>query len=249
MDRYEEALDSIAEMISDEQVIQNGRLPTERELSERLGIGRRVLRRALQTLEQDGKIVRHQGRGTFVAGWGESDGRLSDGAAILGSGGKGLSSLLDIANPIELIELRLAIEPIMCRWAALRSSRLDVDKLRKQAELTQQADNHLAYQEADSAFHRMIAEFSRNSAFIELQAILSTALHDTALERFGENGHCFKRQSEHVAYHQAIVGAIAERDPKAAEQLMREHLTDVHSSIFADAMTLGKPTAEEAAAE
>jgi len=249
MDRYEEALEIIARMISDEDVIRDGRLPTERALSEQLGIGRRVLRRALQTLELDGKIVRHQGRGTFVAGWDNDSAGQSRSTAMQKSNGKGLASLLDIANPIELIELRLAIEPIMCRWAALRSSRLDVDNLCKQADLTQHADNHVAYQEADSTFHRMIAEFSRNSAFIELQAVLSTALHDSALERFGENGHCFKRQSEHVAYHHAIVEAIAERDPKAAERLMREHLTDVHSSIFEDAMTLGHSAATEVAAE
>ena len=68
MDRYEETLEAIEQLISGEQLDEDGRLPTERELSDKLGIGRRVLRRALSELEQSGKIVRHQGRGTFVAG-------------------------------------------------------------------------------------------------------------------------------------------------------------------------------------
>ena len=247
MERYEEALEAIEAMISGDGLAEDGRLPTERELSERLGIGRRVLRRALGRLEQDGRIVRHQGRGTFVAGVdpaGPQPRGASDGD------GKDVFSLLDIANPVELIELRLSLEPVMCRFAALRSSRLEVERLRRQAELTGQADSYLTYQEADSAFHRMIAELSRNSVFIKLQALVSTALRDTALERFGEHGHCFKRQAEHVAFHRAIVDAIAERDTDGAERLMQEHLSDVHRSIFADvipkgASGLGSEAAEE----
>ena len=236
MDRYEEALGAIEGMISGGEIADDGRLPTERELSDRLGIGRRVLRRALGTLEQDGKIIRHQGRGTFVAG---RDSRRAMSAAEdedFAIDPKDLLSLLDIANPVELVELRLSLEPVMCRFAALRSSRLDVARLRHLAEQTAEAKDYVTYQEADSAFHRMIAELSRNSAFIKLQALVSTALHDTALERFGENGHCFKRQAEHVAFHRAIADAIAERDTNAAGRLMQEHLSDVHRSLFTDAI-------------
>lgn len=237
MDRYEEALDAIEGIIAAGQVAEDGRLPTERELSDKLGIGRRVLRRALGTLEQSGKIVRHQGRGTFLAGrGGESSVGLGALQGLEGEAGE-LFSLLDIANPVELVELRLSLEPVMCRFAALRSSRLDVERLRRQAQRTAEADNYAAYQEADAAFHRMIAELSRNSVFINLQAAVSTALHDTALERFGEAGHCFKRQSQHVAFHHAIVDAIAERDTDTAERLMQEHLSDVHRSLFTDAIS------------
>lgn len=172
-----------------------------------------------------------------------------DSAADFVGGGKDLLSLLDIANPVELVELRLSLEPVMCRFAALRSSRLDVERLRRQAELTGQADNYLAYQKADAAFHRMIAELSRNSVFIKLQALVSTALQDAALERFGENGHCFKRQAEHVAFHRAIVDAIAERDTNGAERLMQQHLSDVHRSLFADAIPQGSGTLSVEAAE
>ena len=236
MDRYEEALGAIEGMIAGGQLADDGRLPTERELSDRLGIGRRVLRRALGTLEQDGKIVRQQGRGTFVAGQDDDRSMTRGGQPCLEGNGKDLGSLLDIANPVELVELRLSLEPVMCRFAALRSSRLDVERLRRLAERTGEADNYVAYQEADTAFHQMIAELSRNSVFIKLQALVSTALHDTALERFGESGHCFKRQAEHVAFHSAIVEAIAERDTNAAGRLMQEHLSDVHRSLFADAI-------------
>ena len=236
MDRYDEALDALEGIIAAGEVANDGRLPTERELSDRLGIGRRVLRRALGTLEQNGKIVRHQGRGTFLAGQGGEPSLVSAGGEEADDADGDPFAILDIANPVELVELRLSLEPVMCRFAALRSSRLDVERLRKQAQRTGEAENYLAYQEADAAFHRMIAELSRNSMFIRLQSAVSMALRDTALERFGEAGHCFKRQSQHVAFHHAIVDAIAERDTNTAERLMQEHLSDVHRSLFTDAI-------------
>lgn len=45
-----------------------GRLPPERELSERFSVARETLRRCLRELEQDGLLERRQGAGTFVSG-------------------------------------------------------------------------------------------------------------------------------------------------------------------------------------
>jgi GntR family transcriptional regulator len=43
------------------------RLPTERELSEELGVSRLTVRRALEQLAAEGRVYRIQGAGTFVA--------------------------------------------------------------------------------------------------------------------------------------------------------------------------------------
>ncbi|MBH9552618.1 GntR family transcriptional regulator [Inhella gelatinilytica] len=45
-----------------------GRLPPERELSERFSVARETLRRCLRELEQAGLLERKQGAGTFVSG-------------------------------------------------------------------------------------------------------------------------------------------------------------------------------------
>ena len=45
---------------------ENGKLPTERELCEQFGVSRITIRQALQNMENEGVIVRQQGRGTFV---------------------------------------------------------------------------------------------------------------------------------------------------------------------------------------
>jgi GntR family transcriptional regulator len=65
--RYQEARDQIVAFIAAERLPRGGRLPTERQLAETLGVSRPTLRQALELLEKDGLIERRQGSGTYVA--------------------------------------------------------------------------------------------------------------------------------------------------------------------------------------
>src|SRR5215475_6230429 len=65
MERSDQTLNRLRQLI-ESQDISEGRMPPERALASELGVGRRSLRRALEVLEQEGRISRHQGRGTFV---------------------------------------------------------------------------------------------------------------------------------------------------------------------------------------
>ncbi len=65
MERSNQTLSRLRQLIQ-KRDFDAGRMPPERVLAEELGVGRRSLRRALDVLEQEGRISRHQGRGTFV---------------------------------------------------------------------------------------------------------------------------------------------------------------------------------------
>ncbi len=62
--------DSVAaelrQRIEDRTWPDGGRLPTERSIAEQLGVARNTVRRALDRLEQDGLLIRHVGRGTYL---------------------------------------------------------------------------------------------------------------------------------------------------------------------------------------
>ena len=60
------ALGRLRALLDDSSFEAGQRLPPERELAARIGIGRRALRRALEVLEAEGRIWRHQGKGTFL---------------------------------------------------------------------------------------------------------------------------------------------------------------------------------------
>ncbi len=64
---YVQATDALRSLLQGGEYAVGDRLPSEPELAHRLGISRPTLRGALQTLEEEGAILRRHGVGTFVA--------------------------------------------------------------------------------------------------------------------------------------------------------------------------------------
>ncbi len=64
---YAQARDALRQLVRGGGYAPGARLPSELELSARLGISRPTLREALHMLEEEGTILRRHGVGTFVA--------------------------------------------------------------------------------------------------------------------------------------------------------------------------------------
>src|SRR6185369_10013557 len=116
-----------------------------------LGVGRRSLRRALDILEQEGHISRHQGRGTFISGYpnGEADGIATSRPARNGRAAApslAIEHIFDHTSPMEVIEVRLAIEPVMARLAAFRASQAEINRLNALAAETRTAPDPASYE-------------------------------------------------------------------------------------------------------
>ena len=240
----DQTLSKLRQLIANGGIGADGRMPPERTLASEMGVGRRSLRRALDILEREGEITRHQGRGTFVQGKG-SNGHAANGAARNGHGEAHRANahlngalaaipfdrILEFTNPLEVIEVRLAIEPVVARLAALRASQADIRRLEGLVGATKDASDPLIYEKADEAFHRAVAEAARNALFLALFDVLSASRRDAAWRRLGENAHCFKRQSVHSASHQEIYEAIAARNSERAFECMQRHLSDVQRHV------------------
>jgi DNA-binding FadR family transcriptional regulator len=240
MDRSDQALSKVRDFIERQNVALDGRIPPERTLASELGVGRRSVRRALDVLEQEGRIHRHQGRGTFIdtrpTG---GPARKSPSAAAPGSGRAGLSAalsdVLDYTNPLEVIEVRLATEPVMARLAALRASQSEIKRLQTLAAKTRSASDAETYERADSLFHRTIAEAARNTLFLAFFDTMRASQRDLGWRRLGENAHCYKRQSVYATFHESIAAAIAARNGQEAYTQMLHHLGDVQQYIHEQA--------------
>ena len=63
---YEGILMQLNEIIAEENLRPGDKLPSERELSERLSVGRSSVREALRALELLGLIETRRGEGTFL---------------------------------------------------------------------------------------------------------------------------------------------------------------------------------------
>jgi DNA-binding FadR family transcriptional regulator len=245
MERIDHTLTKLRQMIASAEFSTGGRMPPERSLASELGVGRRSLRRALEVLEREGRISRHQGRGTFINGAnGTGDVGRESGPALVRAVGNAVragtdlrsnpafANILDHTNPLEVIEVRLAIEPVMARLAAFRASQAEIDKLVAIAGDTRAAPDSARYEEADMRFHRTIAEVARNALFLAVFDTLHASQRDSGWRRLGENANCFKRQSVYADFHQEISAAIAARQGEKAESLMQRHLSDVQRYIY-----------------
>jgi GntR family transcriptional regulator len=64
---YVQVQDALKEFIEHAETTPGDQLPSEPELCRLFDVSRTVIRQALQGLENEGLVVRHKGRGTFVA--------------------------------------------------------------------------------------------------------------------------------------------------------------------------------------
>ncbi len=64
---YEQIYDYLVSMLQRGTLKPGDQIPPELELVKTLGVGRVTVRRAISDLVQEGKLIRHAGKGTFVA--------------------------------------------------------------------------------------------------------------------------------------------------------------------------------------
>jgi DNA-binding FadR family transcriptional regulator len=230
-DSHRVALARLRDLVCTDRMGASGRLPAERLLAAELGVSRRSLRHALDILEAEGRITRHQGRGTFV-----TDARLGTESLV--------RELAKLNNPVDTLEARLAIEPPQARLAALRATPGDIDKLFEAAEASRNAKDPVSYEKADAAFHRRVAAAARNPLLIAIfDAVLEIA-SEGSWRHGRETAHCINRQAEYAAAHRRIAVAIAGRNPTLAEEAMRTHLNAVQQQLIEHAFPRPQVAAE-----
>lgn len=211
-------LSRLRDFLATTQLPDGGRLPPERELADALDVGRGALRKALATLQSEGVVWRHVGKGTFT---GE---RPIDTVADI-------NAMVQRTNPLEVMGARIAFEPEVARCAALNATSSQIAELRNCMLKAQQAPTWRLYEQWDNRLHRLIGEASQNSLLLGLldtlnavrRAVTWGRLRDTPV-RPPPDHHSFEE-------HARIVAAIADRDGGGAADAMRRHLRSVESHM------------------
>lgn len=214
------ALGRIRELFEKGEVRPGDRLPAERALAARFKIGRSSVRRALTQLEEEGLVWRHVGQGTFFTGAHSMD--LAN-------------AIADTASPIEVLEMRLMLEPALAGMAAVRGTSEDIKYLNHCLEHSRTADNWRSFEHWDAQLHRAMALATHNSVAVSFNDVLAAI-------RARPDWIILKRQSlsdavlrHYTRQHTAIVKAIAERDASAARRTTQEHLETVRRNLMRDA--------------
>jgi DNA-binding FadR family transcriptional regulator len=214
------ALEKLRELLSSSDLSADGRLPTERALSESFGVSRRAIRRALDVLDAEGKISRRQGSGTFAGQRVEQISRHV-GAIVAGT------------NFLEIMEVRLRIEPQLAQLAAVRAKPADIERMHALTKKIVASEDADARELWDGALHRLIAQSAGNQFFLEIFDVINHVRQDDAWQSIREAARRSDNTQERAyAQHDALIDAIASRDPLRAAEAMRQHLLMLQESLI-----------------
>jgi GntR family transcriptional repressor for pyruvate dehydrogenase complex len=198
------------------------KIPSERKLSEVLGVGRSVVREALKSLTLLGLVEVRQGDGTYL--------RSTESSLLPDSIEWGL--LLSHRRTLDLIEARRYLEEVLVGLAAERRDEADLLALRgligdmREAAAVHDPDRFTA---ADVAFHLRISRSAGNETLGQVLQGVGTLLR-VWVSRVMHAAHSFEPSlNEHIP----VFEAIERGDATAARTAMRSHMDQAFKRLAA----------------
>jgi GntR family transcriptional repressor for pyruvate dehydrogenase complex len=190
------------------------RIPAERELCLKLGVGRASLREALKALEIMGMIETRLGDGTYVCKRSEFFSRPLIWAIASSSE----------ADARELIEARMLIEVELAGLAAQHARAEHLKELGEHLDAMMKAKkNPEMFVQADVDFHLAIGRAASNTILMNALQLIRNLLQQWVLSAVGVKGVPEKA----CAQHKRVLLAISNHDGEAARKEMRKHLRDM----------------------
>jgi DNA-binding FadR family transcriptional regulator len=211
-------LQSLQEAIDTGRWKPGERMPTERALSVQYGVARNTIRRALQQLEDAGRIARHVGRGTFV----EQGKRRPP---------NDLARRIENASPTEIMEVRLIIEPQAAECAAARANGAEIDAMAECLTQGEKAPTIAEFEMWDGLFHQALIASCRNQLLIDIYDAINAVRRKADWAALKERVVTPARRTVTEKQHRGIVAALKARDAQRAGLEMKSHLLDVRRSL------------------
>ncbi|MCC5983429.1 MAG: FadR family transcriptional regulator [Rhodobacteraceae bacterium] len=207
---------ALKQQISSGRFAVRDRLPPERVLAEQYGVARGTIRQALRQLEESRFVERRPGSGTYVT-WSDGD---------------DTRPISEITRPLDLVDARFAVEPQMCRLAVLHATGAELEKLRGLlGRMEDCEDDSAAFADIDEDFHLAIAEATANP-MIEwmMRKIHETRSHAqwARMRELTLNPDVIRIYNRQ---HRAVVDAIEHRNPEAAAEAMKKHLSTARQTL------------------
>ncbi|WP_339109049.1 FCD domain-containing protein [Thioclava sp. GXIMD4216] len=196
------------------------RLPSERELSERLGVSRPSLREAISELQDQGLLCTRAGAGVFVAD-------------VLGSAfSPALIRLFSSSDQAvyDYLAFRRDVEGLAAERAARFASDTDlqvIDSLFKRMEAAHSKRSYTEEAALDAQFHLAIVEASHNVIMLHMMRAMFELLSEGV---FYNRSMLFKNRvtrAELLNQHRAMNEAIQKRDGIAAREAVAAHMNFV----------------------
>jgi DNA-binding FadR family transcriptional regulator len=212
-------IDRLRHEVESGTLAPGGRLPAERDLARDLVVSRGTLRKALLALEQEGRIWRHVGQGTFIGPGGRK-------------GANSLGGMMRETSPSEVMEVRAMLEPQIAALAALRATPSDLQEMDLCVANGERAAEARAFENWDSRLHRLVAASARNAMLLGLFDTVNAARRGELWGRLKAASLTPERRRIYAREHARLVAAIRDRDSEQARQSMSAHLASVRHHLL-----------------
>lgn len=204
------ALDSAREDLRT-AILRGEYLPGERlveaQLCERLGVSRFNVRAAIQELAADGLVKVERNKGAHVR-------------------------KVSLDEAVEITEVRMVLEGLVAARAAGRVTDVQASELDEIGLLMRRAvsaGEFRRYSDLNSRLHGLVRGIAGHTT---ADGIIETLRGQLVRHQFMLSLHP-GRPAISLPQHERIIEAIRERDPKAAEDAMRDHIASVIEALRA----------------
>lgn len=219
---YEFVIDQIQEMLLDGRLKKGDRLPSERDLTEQLGVSRTSIREAMRALEILGLVESRQGEGNFISG--DLDDNVFQPLSILFMLNQGkFENVLELREVLEIESVSLAVE---------RGTKEEIEELKALVSALKNSKDEKEAAHLDTEFHYKIAAMTGNTLMLSLFRAISVLL-----ETFIKNARVLilldelNRDLLNVI-HQTVCDGIEERNRAKALGAMERHFTLINTAYL-----------------
>ncbi len=194
-------------------------LPTERQLAIDFGASRTTIRKALDWLEDQKLVERRAGSGTYA----NYEPQTSS------------HDIAEQTSPLELIEVRAAMEPQLARLAVLHATARGLEELQgllRELVAAEQAEDAVGFSEADEKFHMAVATCTSNPLLVWIYKeinVIRTHGQWGEMRRKILTRECMQLYNEQ---HEALVRAIQARDAAGAAEVMVRHMEKARDDLI-----------------
>tara|TARA_A100001037_G_scaffold76161_1_gene68311 strand:- start:141 stop:884 length:744 start_codon:yes stop_codon:yes gene_type:complete len=210
----DEIVAQITELIAGNVLKPGDRLPPERELCKRFGVGRSSLREALRSLAVMGVLDGRVGEGTFVC----DNSQYLEKALQWGFA-------LDGKKIQDLAETRMMLESQNAQLAAGRATGEDLAAIAAALEGMKGAlDDGDRFLESDLQFHLLVARATHNSILYNLLETTRSHLQAWIKGSLSEPALAGRRAELSLREHGRILAALKGRDADGARRAMADHI-------------------------
>ena len=207
---YEVIMEEIKDIVKKGELKSGEKLPSERELADKLEVSRTSVREALKALTMLGLIESKHGEGNFIKSNFENS--LLEPLSIV--------FLLIGSKNEDIIELRRIIEP---EAAGLAAKNITESELRDLKEIMKELNNSLDAEicaQLDKKFHYKIPQASGNHLISTIMFSISSLI-----EKYIDSSRIHNINKKVVKLqHEEIYKALESRDSKKASEYVKKHL-------------------------